>query len=100
MNATRIGEPQQCRYCRAIIRLIPYHSDTSSPLQWGAFIDAPPIQLAERLYTFQTDEVFIPNPGIPRSIAGPFRDGLLELPRLIPHRCANKEKAEAKRRPH
>ena len=98
MSATRIGEPQQCRYCRAIIRLIPYHSDTSSPLQWGAFIDAPPIPLVEPLYTFQTGEAYVANPGIPRSIAGPFREGLHELPLLIPHRCANKEKAEAKRR--
>lgn len=93
----QMGDLQQCRYCRTVIRLIPYYSHPSKPLQWGSFIDAPPVQLADPLFTYESGAAFISVNGVSRSIAGPFRDGITELPLLIPHNCQNIAKARAKR---
>lgn len=78
---------QQCRYCRAIIRMLPFPASAGTKIRWGAFVDVPPVWVTDAIK--HDGKVYVMSPDA-KSVVGPFTGLKFKLPLAIPHDCPNR----------
>lgn len=78
---------QQCRWCRQIIRMIPYPAQPGKAQRWGAFVDAYPITLEDPMPSDKPAYVLAPDG---KSVIGPYKKLANKIAVVVPHDCPNR----------